>query len=157
MFGYKKQKTPPTMKNIKTLLGGIKQMPEFEKLTTYQLIQKLINSLPFGLKRGVKFAYLKNNIITFALLHPLYKKEFLFAENTIKALITNLNFETEIKGISFFILNEVTFKEKKEVEKTYKEKSFGIFTNNVKDKKLNALFEKIRENILENRFTQQED
>ncbi len=147
------------MKNMKTLLNILRVQPEFEKLTTFELLKKLTNALPVGLKKGVKFAYIKNNTIIFALLHSLYKREFIYAENTIKFLIKNLPFEIEINSISTFVLNEVTFIKKEEVEKPifYKERAFGVFTNNIKDKKLYTAFERIRLDIQKNRENQEEE
>ena len=120
------------MKKINEILSHLKNNPEFSKINTSFLIKKFIEVLPLKLKKGVKFAYVKNQTLFFVLTHPVYKMEF----------------EYNKADIGFFITNVI---EKKEEEKApiplYKERSYGIFENKAKDEYLFKRFEKIREII----------
>ena len=53
------------MKKISEILSHLKNYPEFKKFNTYSLIVKFIDVLPLKLKKGVKFAYIKNQTLYF--------------------------------------------------------------------------------------------
>ena len=135
------------MKKINEILSHLKNNPEFSKINTSFLIQKFIEVLPLKLKKGVKFAYVKNQTLFFVLTHPVYKMEFEYNKADIKSLLKNFKI-ANVEDIGFFITNVI---EKKEEEKApiplYKERSYGIFENKAKDEYLFKRFEKIREII----------
>lgn len=64
------------MKKINEILSHLKKSPEFRKINTQKTIQDFIDLLPPSLKKGVKFAYVKADILYFVLTHPVYKMEF---------------------------------------------------------------------------------
>ncbi|MFA6741439.1 MAG: DUF721 domain-containing protein [Arcobacteraceae bacterium] len=132
------------MKKINEILSHLKNNPEFSKINTSFLIKKFIEVLPLKLKKGVKFAYVKNQTLFFVLTHPVYKMEFEYNKADIKSLLKNFKI-ANVEDIGFFITNVI---EKKEEQKTpiplYKERSFGIFDNKAKDEYLFRKFEKIR-------------
>lgn len=135
------------MKKINEILSHLKNNPEFSKINTSFLIKKFIEILPLKLKKGVKFAYVKNQTLYFVLTHPVYKMEFEYNKADIKSLLKNFKI-ANVEDIGFFITNVI---EKKEEQKApillYKERSYGIFENKAKDEYLFKRFEKIREII----------
>ena len=135
------------MKKINEILSHLKNNPEFSKINTSFLIKKFIEVLPLKLKKGVKFAYVKNQTLYFVLTHPVYKMEFEYNKADIKSLLKNFKI-ANVEDIGFFITNVI---EKKEEQKAaillYEERSYGIFENKAKDEYLFKRFEKIREII----------
>ena len=138
------------MKNVKEILSHIKYSPEFKKINTQSVLLKLIDLLPFNIKKGVLFAYTKNQTLFFVVSHPVYKMEFKYNETLIRDLLKKLHI-ANIDKVDCFVTNRKTktdsFEyEKVEIEKI-KERSNGLFDNNIEDKELYKLFEEIRETI----------
>ncbi|MFW3411166.1 DUF721 domain-containing protein [Aliarcobacter butzleri] len=137
------------MKKISEILSHLKNYPEFKKFNTYSLIVKFIDVLPLKLKKGVKFAYVKNQTLYFVLTHPVYKMEFEYNKADIKSLLKNFKI-ANVEEIAFFVTNIVEKKEKELEQKPfYEERSYGIFENKAKDEKIFKKFENIR-NIIKN-------
>ncbi len=135
------------MKKINEILSHLKNNPEFSKINTSFLIKKFIEVLPLKLKKGVKFAYVKNQTLYFVLTHPVYKMEFEYNKADIKSLLKNYKI-ANVEDIGFFITNVI---ERKEVPSKatplYTERSYGIFENKAKSEQIFKKFEKIREII----------
>jgi hypothetical protein len=135
------------MKKINEILSHLKNNPEFSKINTSFLIKKFIEVLPLKLKKGVKFAYVKNQTLYFVLTHPVYKMEFEYNKADIKSLLKNFKI-ANVEDIGFFITNVIEKKEdQKEPLPLYIERSYGIFENRAKDEYIFKKFEKIREII----------
>lgn len=135
------------MKKINEILSHLKNNPEFSKINTSFLIKKFIEILPLKLKKGVKFAYVKNQTLYFVLTHPVYKMEFEYNKADIKSLLKNFKI-ANVEDIGFFITNVIEKKEDpKEPIPFYIERSYGIFENRAKDEYIFKKFEKIREII----------
>ena len=135
------------MKKINEILSHLKNNPEFSRINTSFLIQKFIEVLPLKLKKGVKFAYIKNQTLYFVLTHPVYKMEFEYNKADIKSLLKNFKI-ANVEDIGFFITNVIEKKEdQKEPLPLYIERSYGIFENRAKDEYIFKKFEKIREII----------
>ena len=135
------------MKKINEILSHLKNNPEFSKINTSFLIKKFIEILPLKLKKGVKFAYIKNQTLFFVLTHPVYKMEFEYNKADIKSLLKNFKI-ANVEDIGFFITNVIERKEEpKEPTPLYKERSYGIFENRAKNEQIFRKFEKIREII----------
>lgn len=135
------------MKKINEILSHLKNNPEFSKINTSFLIKKFIEVLPLKLKKGVKFAYVKNQTLYFVLTHPVYKMEFEYNKADIKSLLKNFKI-ANVEDIGFFITNVIEKKEdSKEPIPLYIERSYGIFENRAKDEYIFKKFEKIREII----------
>ena len=135
------------MKKINEILSHLKNNPEFSKINTSFLIKKFIEVLPLKLKKGVKFAYVKNQTLYFVLTHPVYKMEFEYNKADIKSLLKSFKI-ANVEDIGFFVTNIIEKKENnKEVIVFYKERSYGIFENKAKDEYIFKKFEKIRELI----------
>ena len=135
------------MKKINEILSHLKNNPEFSKINTSFLIQKFIEVLPLKLKKGVKFAYVKNQTLYFVLTHPVYKMEFEYNKADIKSLLKNFKI-ANVEDIGFFITNVIERKEESpKATPIYKERSYGIFENRAKNEYLFKKFEKIREII----------
>lgn len=135
------------MKKINEILNHLKNNPEFRKINTSFLIMKFIDVLPLKLKKGVKFAYIKNQTLYFVLTHPVYKMEFEYNKALIKSLLKNFKI-ANVEEIAFFVTNVIEKKEENKIEQNvYKERSYGIFENLAKDEKIFKKFENIREII----------
>ena len=135
------------MKKINEILSHLKNNPEFSKINTSFLIKKFIEVLPLKLKKGVKFAYVKNQTLYFVLTHPVYKMEFEYNKADIKSLLKNFKI-ANVEDIGFFITNVIERKEVlKEPAPLYIERSYGIFENKAKNEQIFRKFEKIREII----------
>jgi hypothetical protein len=142
------------MKHVSHIISHIKQQPSFKKIEQIASYKKLLALLPPKYTDMVKFMYNKNNTLFFVLKHPGFKMEFNYKMITIKGLLKKLiEYDESCKCIDadelkFFVTNkppqdiaEVEFKY------VYEERSNGDFTNKAHDKKLNLLFEEIRELI----------
>ena len=135
------------MKKINEILSHLKNNPEFSKINTSFLIKKFIEVLPLKLRKGVKFAYVKNQTLYFVLTHPVYKMEFEYNKADIKSLLKNFKI-ANVEDIGFFVTNVIEKKEsEKKEEPMYIERSYGIFENKAKDEMIFKKFEKIREII----------
>ena len=108
---------------------------------------KFIDVLPLKFKKGIKFGYVKNQTLFFVLSHPVYKMEFEYNKADIKSLLKNFQIG-DVNDIGFFVTNVIEKKQTvEEADSLYKERSYGIFENKIKDEKLFKKFEKIREII----------
>lgn len=135
------------MKKINEILSHLKNNPEFSKINTSFLIKKFIEVLPLKLKKGVKFAYVKNQTLYFVLTHPVYKMEFEYNKADIKSLLKNYKI-ANVEDIGFFITNVIERKEEPQKPPSlYVERSYGIFENKAKSEQIFKKFEKIREII----------
>ena len=135
------------MKKINEILSHLKNNPEFSKINTSFLIKKFIEVLPLKLKKGVKFAYVKNQTLYFVLTHPVYKMEFEYNKADIKSLLKNYKI-ANVEDIGFFITNVIERKEEpQKATPLYAERSYGIFENRAKNEQIFRKFEKIREII----------
>ncbi|XOB61092.1 hypothetical protein ACMC56_10800 [Campylobacterota bacterium DY0563] len=73
--------------------------------------------------------------------------EFEYNKSLINDLLKKSNI-ANIEDVRFFVTNKIEKKQKPIIqENNYKERSFGIFANNIKDEKLHKKFEEIREII----------
>ncbi|RXJ88994.1 hypothetical protein CRV01_10250 [Arcobacter sp. CECT 8983] len=132
------------MKKINEILSHLKKSPEFRKINTQKTIQDFIDLLPPSLKKGVKFAYIKADILYFVLTHPVYKMEFEYNKELINTLLKKYP-AIEVSQLKFFVTNKREKKEVINVEKPFfKERSHGIFTNHITNEKLRAKVEEIR-------------
>lgn len=132
------------MKKINEILSHLKNSPEFRKINTQKTIQDFIELLPISLKKGVKFAYIKANILYFVLTHPVYKMEFEYNKDLINTLLKKSPL-IKVNQLKFFVTNKREKKiEIKKGENLYKERSHGIFTNYITNKDLHEKVEAIR-------------
>ncbi|TLP37610.1 DUF721 domain-containing protein [Arcobacter arenosus] len=135
------------MKKVNEILSHLKNNPEFRKINTQATIIKFIELLPDKLKKGVKFAYVKREILFFVLSHPVYKMEFEYNKSLINDLLKQANI-ANVQELRFFVTNKIEKKKKEEViPMTFKERSFGIFENKITNEKLHAKVEEIRKLI----------
>jgi len=137
------------MKKLNEILSHLKNNPEFKKINTSSIIEQFIDILPLKLKKGVKFAYIKNQTLFFVLTHPVYKMEFEYNKGHIKSLLKSSKL-VDVQDIGFFVTNKIERKKKEIIkEPTFKERSFGIFENRLKNERLREKLENIR-NIIKN-------
>ena len=133
------------MKKMNEILCHLKNNPEFRKINTQETIQKFIELLPLKLNKGIKFAYVKRQILYFVLTHPVYKMEFEYNKSLINALLKKANI-ANVEEVKFFVTNKIEKKKQKEIKKDdyFKERSYGIFQNSIKDEELHKKIEEIR-------------
>ncbi len=135
------------MKKVNEILTHLKYNPTFKKINTNEKLENLIQALPLKLKKGVKFAYIKKQILFFVLTHPVYKMEFEYNKEIIKSLLKKAGI-ANVEDVRFFVTNKLEKKEVKKVEAPFfTERSHGIFENKVEDEKLHKKFEEIRKII----------
>ena len=152
------------MKSAKEIISHIKSNPSSPYNRSLER-KKFTNFIFSPIHRKlVSFVYIKNEILMIALKHPSGLQELKNDSNInlIKYLLKKFanffpNSEfANIKDIKFFISNQSYKKEKfinfePEKPKIYIEKSLGKFKNDIKDEKIHAIFEEIREIILANK------
>ncbi len=132
------------MKKINEILSHLKNNPEFRKINTQETIQKFIELFPLKLKKGIKFAYVKRQILYFVLTHPVYKMEFEYNKNLINSLLKKSNI-ANVEDIKFFITNKIEKKEEvTEQKNSFEERSYGIFENSITNENLYRKVEEIR-------------
>jgi len=136
------------MKKMNEILCHLKNNPEFRKINTQETIQRFIELLPLKLKKGIKFAYTKKQILYFVLTHPVYKMEFEYNKSLINSLLKKAAI-ANVDELKFFVTNKIEKKEQKKEQKFeyYKERSYGIFSNTIKDERLYERVEEIRKII----------
>ena len=126
------------------ILCHLKNNPEFRKINTQETIQRFIDLLPLKLRKGIKFAYVKKQILYFVLTHPVYKMEFDYNKSLINSLLKKAAI-ANVEELKFFVSNKIEKKVKTEQKFEYfKERSYGIFSNSIKDEKLHKKVEEIR-------------
>ena len=132
------------MKNMLEIIKHLKNNPQFGKINSSQAIKKFIELLPAKLNKGVKFGYVRNNILFFVLTHPVYKMEFEYNKALIKSILKTYK-QIDVQDIKFFVTNVI---EKKEIINNkpdlYKERSHGIFDNKIQNPNLSKKLEAIR-------------
>ncbi|PLY04999.1 MAG: hypothetical protein C0625_13215 [Arcobacter sp.] len=137
------------MKKMNEILCHLKNNPEFRKINTQETIQRFINILPLKLKKGIKFAYVKRQILYFVLTHPVYKMEFEYNKSLINTLLKKAQI-ANVEELNFFVTNKIERKVKKEEKNDhFDERSYGIFENPIKNQKLHNKVEEIRKIIKE--------
>jgi len=137
------------MKKMNEILCHLKNNPEFRKINTQETIQRFINILPLKLKKGIKFAYIKRQILYFVLTHPVYKMEFEYNKSLINTLLKKAQI-ANVEELKFFVTNKIERKVKKEEKNDhFNERSYGIFENPIKNEKLHNKVEEIRKIIKE--------
>lgn len=143
------------MKDSKTIISHIKKHPNMEILKQKECESKLLSLLPQSLSNSIKFIYTKHDTLFFVLNHAAAKMEFNYKRNLIKGLLKQLkNFHPDCecidkKELRAFVTNAPASKlyTPKNSLIFYKERASGNFDNKIKDAKLHALFEKIKEEI----------
>jgi hypothetical protein len=146
------------MKQAKFIISQLTSQPSLKKLEQIASYKKLLALLPSAYQNAVRFMYNKNDTLFFALEHPSFKMEFNYKKALIKNLLKELIKKDkscvciDAEELSFFITNKPSKDAKTPLkhQNIYKEKSLGAFENNVQDKKLNLLFEQIREIVCKN-------
>ena len=141
------------MKKASDIISHLLDSPCFSEISLRKNIQAFVYCLPFSLRRGIAFFYVKENVLFFALNHPAFLQEFNYKMPTIKSALKQyqqLKSELlEIAGIKAFVAKTLTLKPPVNLsESFYGELACGDFENLAKDKEIFEKFEKIREIIL---------
>jgi len=133
------------MKKMNEILSHLKNNPEFRKINTQETIQKFIELLPLKLKKGIKFAYVKRQILYFVLTHPVYKMEFEYNKSLINTLLKKSSI-ANVEEVKFFVTNKIERREKKKLKQddSFQERSYGIFQNSIQNEELHNKIEEIR-------------
>lgn len=145
------------MKNANQIITSLQNKPQFSKLSKYACIKKIQSLFIYGLEKMIKFAYIKNDILTFVLAHPGGKQEFDNNIEHIKSLLKLISPEecsqTRINDIKAFVIYEPLEPIKTIKMVSYIERATGNFDIQVHDEKLYALLEGIQTIIKEKKKT----
>lgn len=160
------------MKSSHSIISLIKEQHQFQRLKTFDEINKLISSLPIQMRKYIAFGYQRGQNLYFALKNPTLISEY----NTYhsQTIFFTLQAAQEIfpligkcQKITFFYPKSLpknttgryftppkhyaTYFEKVETIyiQEFTEQSQGIFVNHAKHPKLYKLFENIRKAIQE--------
>ena len=117
---------------------------------------KVIKLLPPHLHKAVLFTYTKNSTLYIALNHPGLKMEFHYKDNLIKSLLKQIKTidplckdMEDISYIKYFVSNKKKEKNSPTPTLRFKERAKGEFNILTEDKKLEELFQKIKNKIKE--------
>ena len=142
------------MKNSAQVFPHIVHQPHYKKLVQQQCIDTIKTLLPPHIQTMVSAAYLKQKVLYFVLNHPGAKQEFDIIIASIKAPLKQYP-PAKCKDFIFediraYVSHKPTLNVtdiQRETEAPYEERAEGEFENNVKDERLHAIIEKIRESI----------
>lgn len=146
------------MKDSRSIISHLVQQPSLKKYKQVHCFEQFLALLPPSFTQWVKFLYIKNNTLFFVFNHPCAKMEFNYKRNLIKSLLSQFNLhmpESSLNGVTSiecFISNQPDEPLPQEIISStlvYEERAEGSFQNNAKDAKLYALFETIRQKILD--------
>ncbi|MDO5046346.1 hypothetical protein [Campylobacter sp.] len=148
------------MKDAKFIINHIVNSPFFYKLKNQSECAKFIRLLSLNHQRLIAFCYVKNNILFFALTHPLGLQEFKRDSNInmlkgllkIYASANEGSILAQISDIKFFVTKNLRFKTTPKIQEKsiYIEKSKGNFINLAKNPQIHSKFEDIRVAIRSN-------
>jgi len=139
------------MKTSKFVINHIKKAPSFSKLQEQDMLRNILDILPIKLKSGIKFLFIKNDILYFVLTNRIYIMEFKYNLKTIKNLILEFekftNKKLNVIDVKYFVSK---YQEIQRVEYTkdthifYHEQSSSNFENLAKDRDIKEKIEEIR-------------
>lgn len=138
------------MKNVEKVLSHIRVHPSFKKLGRTRCLNKLTHLLPPYIAKMVRFSYIKNDVLFFALAHPAAKYEF---DNIINSIKTPLKKAILLCDDSLVLQDIKAFVSHKPLQKLpvfkptivqFHERSHAQFDNNFQNTKLHEIFEEIR-------------
>jgi len=155
------------VKNTNNILSSLADQKEFSEIRKrYRVHSFLEKILIKKIMNYVLFAFYRNQKMSIAVLHPVAQTELNYQKKMIIQYAKQVNEFKDIKDVSVFrydklysfsknydkkAYDEFTSpfsKEKKEViEPFFKERSYGIFENKIKDEKLHKKMEEIRDVI----------
>ncbi|NPA50724.1 MAG: hypothetical protein GXO02_03740 [Epsilonproteobacteria bacterium] len=144
------------MKRAYDIVNNLNRFPHFKSVHKYSCYNKLLELLPPRYQKAIAFFYIKNNTLFGALKHPGYKMELNYNKDLVKALLNQISMVDmeckevfkDVKNIQFFA-SKFFEPPKKETQTIpfYKELAKGEFEIKIKDRDLEAIFLKIKEDI----------
>jgi hypothetical protein len=143
-----------TCKDTTKILSNIASKKEFKeirqryKITT--LLSKILLKSQFNF---VSYAYYRKDILVIVATNHIGQSELNLQKITLKKYLQKTQDYKNVIKVSILRDNNIIKKKKikKSVEK-YDEKSYGIFTNNLTNKKLFNITENIRKSIVHHRL-----
>ena len=143
------------MKDSKTIINQFINKPHNKKIKQKRCLEKLRSLLPKHLANGISFMYIKNSSLFLALNHPGIKMELNYNHNLIKDLLNKIkDFDKDcqnltVNNIKPFVSNMTFIDNKIEIDTTckYEERAKGDFKIETENKKLQDIFQKIKEEI----------
>jgi hypothetical protein len=151
------------MKNASQIINSIQYKPQYKKILEHKCIARLISALMLSVQRNIKYGYFKNSILFLTISATLDKYDKDNIINTIKMILNSpmiLNSDKfmecqgiNIEDIKVYVDHKPKHKFKPYLSNThnlqYFERSQGDFQIDMKDEKLQALFEEIQTIIKE--------
>ena len=142
------------------IIETITQKRQYRPLSAYGCYGKFMHSLPPSLKRAISFLFIKDKALFLALSHPGYKMELNYNKDVIKSLLklfVDINPQCEFMNVSKIVVFESKYSIANTQEKLedtiprYVELANGDFEINIKDSELREYFEKIKQDIINNK------
>jgi hypothetical protein len=149
-FSFTTNKT----KTINRIFTQIANKPQFNQIRKRYKLEKLLSKilLPKHL-HYVLYAYYRDDKLTIAVSNHIGQNELNLQKLTLMKFLKQIDEYKMIKNVSIFRDEEFALEQQTKSESTieedikFSEKSYGIFENNLKDKKLYNLVESIRKSI----------
>jgi len=144
------------MKSSHFVLHTLRNHKSFSKLKQQACFYSIKALLPFSLAKHINFIYHKGDTVFIVLDHPGVKIDVDYKLNYIKGLLKEVLVKNCTELLIVHIKTFVTHKAlKRETPKqitiqTYKERSSGNFKITSNDKKINELFQSIKDKIHSN-------
>jgi hypothetical protein len=149
-FSFTTNKT----KTINRIFTQIANKPQFNQIRKRYKLEKLLSKilLPKHL-HYVLYAYYRDDKLTIAVSNHIGQNELNLQKLTLMKFLKQIDEYKMIKNVSIFRDEEFALEQQTKSESIieedikFSEKSYGIFENNLKDKKLYNLVESIRKSI----------
>ncbi len=168
------KKNTYNIKNTKDILDGVLDIEGFYPLRKYRCsIARVFESiLPKILCERIRFAFYKNKVLKIQVSDASIQQDLNFKKKDLLKIFSKIKSFENIKEIMIFRDDRLNsfkpdfskdfydanhLKTKNYITSTFKEKSYGIFTNNIKDEKLAKIFENIRTEIKNNLKREEEN
>lgn len=152
------------MKNASQIITYLQYKPQYHKLLEHKCINRIKSLFIPSIQNYIKYGYIKNQILFFALHTNLQKQDIDTNINAIKSALKSKMFLNSEQGFECqdVIIDDIKmYVDHKPTKKfvpfstnahklRYKESAVGNFKVNILDTKLNQLVENIKELIKEN-------
>ena len=149
LFSKKSKFISFNLKDTTSILSNIASKPKFGEVRKRYKLTKLISKILLKSHfHWVLYAYYRNDTLYIATLNHIGQSELNLQKLTLISYFKKTNEYKNIQKVSIFRDKDYKkIKKKTNKKDTFSEKSYGIFINNLKNKKLHTLAENIRKKI----------
>lgn len=155
------------IKSTNNILSSLADKREFSEVRKRYKVHKFLEKILIKkILNYILFAFYRKSKLSIAVLHPVAQTELNYQKKMIIDYAKMVPEFKDIKEVAIFrydklysfsknfdqkayddFVSPFSKEEKEQLEPLFKERSYGIFENNVKDEKLHKTFEQIREII----------